>query len=85
MGVAGVEETDGAEQTGEAEEHVGAVAEVEGVGGRGAGEAIDVGDAVEVVWGGAAAARKSNIVKASGATILAAIQALSFRIRMYPV
>jgi hypothetical protein len=80
LGVAGVEET------GKAEVLVGAVEEVKAVGARGPGEAIEVGDAVEardiaragkVVRGGAAGARKSNIVKASAAAILAAIQPLS--------
>jgi hypothetical protein len=41
LGVAGVEET------GKAEVLVGAVEEVEAVGASGAGEAIEVGDAVE--------------------------------------
>jgi len=74
LGVAGVEET------GKAKVLVGAVEEVEAVGARGAGEAIEVGDvarAGKVVRGGAAGARKSNIVKASAAAILAAIQPLS--------
>jgi len=80
LGVAGVEET------GKAEELVGAVEEVEAVGARGAGEAIEVGDAVEagdiaragkIVRGSVAEARKSNIVKASAAAILAVIQPLS--------
>jgi len=99
LGVAGVEETEGAEETGEAEVLVGAVGEVEAVVARGAGEAIEVGagevaravelieymEAGEVggavgeikVVGIAAGARKSNIVKASAAAILAAIQPLS--------
>jgi len=47
LGVAGVEETEGAEETGEANVLVGAVGEVEAVVARGAGEAIEVGDAVE--------------------------------------
>jgi hypothetical protein len=42
LGVAGVEETEGAEETGEAEVLVGAVGEVEAVVARGAGEAIEV-------------------------------------------
>jgi len=99
LGVAGVEETEGAEETGEAEVLVGAVGEVEAVVARGAGEAIEVGagevaravglieymEAGEVggavgevkVVGIAAGARKSNIVKASAAAILAAIQPMS--------
>jgi len=86
MGVAGVEETEGAEEAGEAELLVGAVGEVEAIVARGAGEAIEVRDAVEagdmaragkVVRGAAAGARNSNIVKASTAAILAAIQPLS--------
>jgi hypothetical protein len=55
--------------------------EVEAVGARGAGEAIDVGDvgrAGKVVRGGVEGARKSNIVKASTPAILAAIKALNF-------
>jgi hypothetical protein len=55
----------GVEETGKAEVLVGAVEEVEA---RRAGK---------VVRGGAAGARKSNIVKASAAAILAAIQPLS--------
>jgi hypothetical protein len=97
LGVAGVEETEGGEETGEAEVLVGAVGEVEAVVARDAGEAIEVGDVVEAgelieymeagevggavgevkVVGIAAGARKSNIVKASAAAILAAIQPLS--------
>jgi hypothetical protein len=88
LGVAGVEET------GKAEVLVGAVQEVEAVGARGAGEAIEVGDAVEagditrakkIVRGGVAGARKSNIVKASAAAILAVIQPLSLPIQKYAV
>jgi hypothetical protein len=54
--------------------------ELEAVGARGAGEAIEVGDvgrAGKVVRGGVEGARKSNIVKASTPAILAAIKALS--------
>jgi hypothetical protein len=69
LGVAGVEETEGAEETGEAKVLVGAVGEVDAVGARGAGETI--------VAGGEVGARNSNIVKASTAAILAAIQPLS--------
>ena len=47
MGVARVEATEGAEETGEAEVLVGAVGEVEAVVARGTGEAIEVRDAVE--------------------------------------
>ena len=74
--------------TGKAEVLVGAVEEVEAVGARGAGEVIEVRDAVEagdiaraekVVRGCAAGAGKSNIVKASTAAILAAIQPMSLR------
>ena len=59
---------------------MGAVEKVEAVGARGTGEAIEVEDnarAGEVVRGGVAGARKSNIVKASAAAILATIQPLS--------
>jgi len=69
LGVAGVAETEGAEETGEAEVLVGAVGEVEAVGARGAGETV--------VAGGEVGARNSNIVKASTAAILAVIQPLS--------
>ena len=60
---------------------MGAVDEVEAIGARGTGEAIEVVDAAragQVVRGGAAGARKSNIFKSSAAVILAAIQPLSF-------
>jgi len=70
----------GVKETGNAEVLVGAVEEVEAVGASGTGEAIEVGDvarAGKVVRGGVAGARKSNIVKASAAPILAAIQPLS--------
>jgi hypothetical protein len=99
LGVAGVEETEGTEETGGAEVLVGAVGEVEDVVARGAGEAIEVGDAVEAgqvaravqqieymeagedggavgevkVVGIVTGGRKSNIVRASAAAILAAI------------
>ena len=63
LGVAGVE------TTGEASVLVGAMGEVEAVGARGAGETF--------IAGGEVGARKSNIVKASTAAILAAIQPLS--------
>jgi hypothetical protein len=86
--VAGVEETEGAEETGEAEVLVGAVGEVEAVVASGTGEAIEVGDAVEaeevggavvalVVIGAAVAERKSNIATASAAEIFEVIQSLS--------
>jgi hypothetical protein len=80
LGVALVEENEGAEATGEAEDTgeakvlVGAVGEVEV---RDTVEAGDIARAGKVVRGGAAGARKSNIVKASGAATLAAIQPLS--------
>jgi hypothetical protein len=72
-------------ESGKAEVLVGAVDEVEAVGARGAGEPMEVGDGVEagdiatagkVVGAGAAGGRKSNIVKASAAAILATIQPL---------
>jgi hypothetical protein len=71
LGVARVEETEGAEETGEAEVLVGAMGEVEAVGARGAGEAIEVGDAVQ------AGARNSNMATASAAEIFEVIQSLS--------
>jgi hypothetical protein len=69
LGVAGVEETEGTEETGEAEVLVRAVGEVEAVGARGAGETD--------VAGGEVGARNSNIVKASTAAMIAVIQPLS--------
>ena len=60
---------------------MGAVDEFEAIGGRGTGETIEVGDvarAGKAVMGGVAGARISNIVKASAAAIVAAIQPLSF-------
>jgi len=47
LGVARVKESEGAEETGEAELLVAAVGEVEAVGARGAGDAIKVGDKVK--------------------------------------
>jgi len=73
------------DETGRAEVLMGAVEEVEAVGARGTGAAIEVGDAVDagdiasagkVVMGGGAGATKYNIVTATAATILAATQHL---------
>jgi len=61
---------------------VGAEEEVHAVRARGAGEAIEVGDvarARKVIRGGGAGAKKSNIVKATAAVILAVIQPISLQ------
>jgi hypothetical protein len=76
----------GVEDTGKAEVHVRAMAEVKAISATGAGDAIEVADAVKsgdiarawkVVMGGAAGTRKSNIVKAYGATILPTIHPMN--------
>ena len=86
MGVAGVDETEGAEETGESAVLVGAVGKVEAVVAGGAGEAIEVGGAVgagdvggvvgevKVVGIAAARVRNSNMATALAAEILAEIQ-----------
>jgi hypothetical protein len=86
LGVAGVEETWRAEETGDAEVLEGAMGEVEAVVARGTGEAIEVRDAVEagdvggavgdvkVVGIAAAGARNSIMARDSAAEILAGIQ-----------